>query len=115
MKFSSRDSWKISMDKIDIAVIGAGAVGLAIAAEIADGQKSIFVLEKEPDFGKHTSSRNSEVIHAGIYYKPGSLKANLCIEGNALLYETCEKNNIACKKLTKIIVATSEGQIGDLY
>lgn len=103
------------MDKIDIAIIGAGAVGLAIAAEIADLKKSIFVLEKEPDFGKHSSSRNSEVIHAGIYYKPGSLKANLCIEGNPLIYEICEKNNIAYKKITKIIVATSEGQISNLY
>lgn len=103
------------MDRIDIAIIGAGVIGLSVAAEIADGQKSIFVLEKEPDFGQHGSSRNSEVIHAGIYYKPGSLKANLCIEGNALLYEICEKNNIPCKKITKIIVATSEGQISDLY
>jgi L-2-hydroxyglutarate oxidase LhgO len=103
------------MDKIDIAIIGAGTIGLAIAMEIADGQKNIFVLEKEPDFGKHTSSRNSEVIHAGIYYRPGSLKANLCIEGNALLYEICERNNIAYKRIAKIIVATSEGQIGDLY
>lgn len=103
------------MDKIDIAIIGAGVVGLAVAAEVSDGQKSIFVLEREPDFGKHTSSRNSEVIHAGIYYKPGSLKANLCIEGNALIYEICEKNNIAYKKITKIIVATSEKEVGDLY
>jgi L-2-hydroxyglutarate oxidase LhgO len=103
------------MDKIDIAIIGAGAVGLAIAAEIADSKKSVFVLEKEPDFGKHTSSRNSEVIHAGIYYRPGSLKANLCIEGNVLLYEICEKNSISYKKIAKIIVATSEGQISDLY
>ena len=105
----------MEVDKIDIAIIGAGVVGLAVAAEISDGQKNIFVLEKEPDFGQHTSSRNSEVIHAGIYYKPDSLKARLCIEGNALLYKICEKNNIACKKINKIIVATSEGQISDLY
>lgn len=103
------------MDKIDIAIIGAGVVGLAVAAEVSDGQKSVFVLEKEDSFGKHTSSRNSEVMHAGIYYKPASLKANLCIEGNSLIYEICEKNNIPYKKITKIIVATSEGQISDLY
>ena len=103
------------MDKIDIAIIGAGAVGLAVAAEVSDGQKSVFVLEKEDNFGKHTSSRNSEVIHAGIYYKPESLKANLCIEGNALIYEICEKNSIHYKKISKIIVATSEKEIGDLY
>jgi len=103
------------MDKIDVAIIGAGAVGLAVAAEIADGSKSVFVIEKEPDFGKHTSSRNSEVIHAGIYYKPDSLKAKLCIEGNALIYEICEKNSIPYKKITKIIVAESEREIGDLY
>jgi len=103
------------LEKIDIAIIGAGVVGLAIAAEVSDGQKSVFVLEKEDSFGKHTSSRNSEVIHAGIYYKPASLKANLCIEGNALVYEICGKNNIAYKKITKIIVATSEKEVGDLY
>lgn len=103
------------MDKIDIAIIGAGVVGLAVAAEVSDGKKSVFVLEKEADFGRHTSSRNSEVIHAGIYYRPQSLKANLCIEGNALVYEICEKNNIPYKKITKIIVAVSEGQISDLY
>jgi len=103
------------MDKIDIVVIGAGAVGLAIAAEIADNKKSIFVLEKEDNFGKHTSSRNSEVIHAGIYYMPDSLKAKLCIEGNSLVYQICQENNIAHKRITKIIVATSEGQITDLY
>jgi len=103
------------MDKIDITIIGAGVVGLAIAAEASDGQKSVFVLEKEDNFGKHTSSRNSEVIHAGIYYKPESLKANLCIEGNALIYETCEKNNIPYKKIGKIIVGISEKEISDLY
>lgn len=103
------------MDKIDIAIIGAGVVGLAIAAEVSDGHKSVFVLEKEEAFGKHTSSRNSEVIHAGIYYKPQSLKANLCIEGNALIYEICEKNNIPYKKISKIVVAISEKEVGDLY
>jgi len=103
------------MEKIDIAVIGAGIVGLAIAAEVSNGEKSVFALEKEDTFGKHTSSRNSEVIHAGIYYKPASLKANLCIEGNALIYEICEKNNIPYKKISKIIVASTESQISDLY
>lgn len=103
------------MDKIDIAIIGAGVVGLAVAAEVSGAGRSVFVLEKEDSFGKHTSSRNSEVIHAGIYYKPESLKANLCIEGNALIYEICEKNNIAYKKISKIIVATSEKEISDLY
>ncbi len=102
------------MDKIDTAIIGAGVVGLSVAAEMADGKKSVFVLDKEPSFGQHTSSRNSEVIHAGIYYQPGSLKARLCIEGNALLYEIAKNALIPYKKISKIIVATNVHEIDEL-
>lgn len=106
------------MDKVDITIIGAGVVGLAIANRLSSHDKDIFVLEKENSFGKGISSRNSEVIHAGIYYPSGSLKAKTCVEGNRLLYEICQVNNIPFKKLGKLIVATNKqeaSQIENLY
>ncbi len=100
--------------EIDIAIIGAGVVGLATAREIAKDKKEVFVFEKNRTFGLETSSRNSEVIHAGIYYPEDSLKAKLCIEGKILLYKLCDKHNIAYKNTGKIIVATDENEIGYL-
>jgi L-2-hydroxyglutarate oxidase LhgO len=97
--------------EVDVAIIGAGVIGLAIAHEIAQGKKEIFVFERNRTFGLETSSRNSEVIHAGIYYPENSLKAKLCVEGKNLLYELCNKHNIACKRCGKIIVATDENEI----
>jgi L-2-hydroxyglutarate oxidase LhgO len=97
--------------EIDIAIIGAGVVGLATAREIAQEKKGVFVFEKNRMFGLETSSRNSEVIHAGIYYPEDSLKAKLCIEGKSLLYELCDKHNIAYKKSGKVIVAVDENEI----
>jgi L-2-hydroxyglutarate oxidase LhgO len=97
--------------EIDVAVIGAGVIGLAIAREIAQGKKEVFVFEKNRTFGLETSSRNSEVIHAGIYYPEDSLKARLCLEGKNLLYELCDRHNIACKKCGKIVVAADEDEI----
>ena len=91
--------------EIDIVIVGAGVVGLAIAAELAPSNHSIFVFEKNRTFGLETSGHNSEVIHAGIYYPKDSLKAKFCLEGNPLLYEICEKYKIVCKRLSKIIVA----------
>lgn len=102
------------MEKVDIIVIGAGVVGLAIAAEIAQAGREVYVIERHSTFGQETSSRNSEVIHAGIYYPPGTLKAKTCVEGNALIYELCEKNNIAHKKIGKLIVATSQSEVEQL-
>jgi L-2-hydroxyglutarate oxidase LhgO len=96
--------------EVDVAVIGAGMIGLATACEIAQGNKEVFVLEKNRTFGLETSSRNSEVIHAGIYYPEDSLKAELCIEGKNLLYELCDKHNIAYRRCGKIIVAADEGE-----
>ncbi|MFA6281674.1 MAG: NAD(P)/FAD-dependent oxidoreductase [Candidatus Omnitrophota bacterium] len=93
------------MEKVDIAIIGAGVVGLAIAERLSGANCSLYVLERNPCFGQETSSRNSEVIHAGIYYPTGSLKARLCVEGNRLLYELCVKNEIPHKKIGKFIVA----------
>jgi len=97
--------------EIDVAIIGAGVVGLATAREIAQEKKGIFVLEKNRTFGLETSSRNSEVIHAGIYYPEDSLKAKLCVEGKSLLYKLCDKHNIAYKKTGKVIVAADENEI----
>jgi len=97
--------------EIDVAIIGAGVIGLATAREIAQEKKGVFVFEKNRTFGLETSSRNSEVIHAGIYYPEDSLKAKLCVEGRSLLYKLCDKHNIAYKKTGKIIVAAAENEI----
>jgi len=95
---------------IDVAIIGAGVIGLATASQIAQGKKQVFVFEKNRAFGLETSSRNSEVIHAGIYYPEDSLKARLCVEGKRLLYDLCERYNIACRKCGKIIVAADDNE-----
>jgi L-2-hydroxyglutarate oxidase LhgO len=100
--------------EIDVAIIGAGVIGLATAREIAQAKKEVFVLEKNRTFGLETSSRNSEVIHAGIYYPEDSLKTKLCVEGKSLLYELCDRHNIAYKKSGKIIVAASKNETTEL-
>lgn len=102
------------MDEARITIIGAGVIGLAIAARLAGICDDVVVLEKNDSYGRETSSRNSEVIHAGIYYPPGSLKAGLCVEGARLLYEYCDKHSIAYKRLGKFIVATAEQGTGVL-
>ena len=102
------------MEKIEITVIGAGVVGLTTGLELSKAHKDIFIIEKNSTFGQETSSRNSEVIHAGIYYPKDSLKAETCVEGRGLLYEFCAKNNIAHKKIGKLIVATQESELADL-
>ena len=80
--------------EFDAVVIGAGVVGLAIANELCDDFENVLVLDKESNFGQHVSSRHSGVIHSGIYYKPGSLKARLCVQGNELIYDFATKNKI---------------------
>lgn len=102
------------MTDIDITIIGAGVVGLATAKELSEKYKNIVVVERRSSFGQETSSRNSEVIHSGIHYPPGSLKANLCVEGNRMLYDICDKNDIGYEKLGKLTVATDEEEIGIL-
>jgi L-2-hydroxyglutarate oxidase LhgO len=97
-----------------ITIIGAGVVGLAIASELSKTYKNIIVLERLNSFGQETSSRNSEVIHGGMYYTADSLKARLCVEGRHLLYEYCQKNNIPHKKTGKLIVATEKEEVADL-
>ena len=94
----------------DITIIGAGVIGLAIASALSQDEQNIFILEKNASHGMGISSRNSEVIHAGIYYPPGSLKAKLCIEGREQLYETCAKHNIPHRKIGKLIIASAASE-----
>ncbi len=101
------------MDKFAVCIDGAGVVGLAIAYKLASSKqlqgKDIVVVEREASFGQHTSSRNSEVIHAGIYYPTGSLKARLCVRGKELLYDHCQRHSVAHRQLGKFIVAEATG------
>lgn len=101
------------MDKIDVIIIGAGVVGLATAAELCRQFPGacIGVFDKEQQFGWHTSSRNSEVIHGGMYYPTGSLKAKLCVEGRHLLYEFCEQYQIPHQRIGKLIIAREDSEI----
>ena len=89
--------------KVDTVVIGAGAVGLAVAENLSKSGREVLVLESEDDFGKITSSRNSGVIHAGIYYPDNSLKSKFCVEGNKLLYNYCKKNHVPYENTEKLI------------
>jgi len=103
---------------IDIAIIGAGVTGLAIASEVARKGRDVYLLEKNDTFGQEQSSRSSEVIHAGIYYSPDSLKTRFCIEGNRLLYEMGDKYSIPCIMCGKIFIAGDDEEadmLEDLY
>lgn len=95
----------------DITIIGGGVIGLAIARTLASPDKQIFILEQEKQFGAGISSRNSEVIHAGIYYSSDSLKAKLCVSGKEQLYRYCQQRDIPHKKTGKLIVAQHAGEI----
>ena len=97
-------------DVVDTVVIGAGVVGLAIARELALLGREVIVLEKNRAVGEETSARNSEVIHAGIYYPPDSLKARLCVEGRQRLYDYCAEKGVAHRRCGKLIVAVHEAQ-----
>lgn len=99
---------------VDCVVIGAGVVGLAAARALAKCGREVLVLEAASRIGSITSSRNSEVIHAGIYYPKGSLKAHACVEGKKMLYEYCKSHNVPFRNCGKIIVATSEEQVPTL-
>jgi L-2-hydroxyglutarate oxidase LhgO len=99
------------MDRADCVVIGAGVVGLAIARELAIAGRDVLVLEAADAIGTHTSARNSEVIHAGLYYPPGSLKAQLCGEGRRALYAYCRERGVPHRQIGKIVVATDDSEI----
>ena len=102
------------MEELDAVVIGAGVVGLAVARELALAGREVVILEAEDAIGTHTSSRNSEVIHAGIYYPKGSLKAKTCVAGKELLYEYCVAHGVPHQRAGKLIVASDERQIAEL-
>jgi L-2-hydroxyglutarate oxidase LhgO len=103
------------MEKMDLTIIGAGIVGLAIAERLASESKEIILIERHDGFGRETSSRNSEVVHAGLYYPEKFLKSRLCVRGNPMLYELCAKAGIPHRKTGKVVVATSEEEIQKLH
>ncbi|MGE5087803.1 MAG: NAD(P)/FAD-dependent oxidoreductase [Candidatus Levyibacteriota bacterium] len=102
------------MDRVDSIVIGAGVVGLAVARELARASREVVVVEAAGAIGTVTSARNSEVVHAGIYYPPGSLKARLCVAGRERLYAYCAERGIAHRRVGKLIVATGGDQRPEL-
>jgi len=99
---------------VETIVVGAGVVGLAVARALAEAGHGVLVLEQHALIGSETSSRNSEVIHAGIYYPPGSLRATLCVRGKELLYRFCAENSVPHARCGKLLVATHEHQLPKL-
>ena len=104
----------MSVEQVDCVVIGAGVVGLAVARALALTGREVLVLEAEETFGTQTSARNSEVIHAGIYYPPGSLRAGLCVAGRQLLYDYCAARGVQHRRCGKLIVAANAAQVAEL-
>jgi len=102
------------LNDVDCIVIGAGVIGLAVARALARAGREVVILERERQFGMHTSSRNSEVIHAGIHYEPRSLKARLCVAGRDLLYRYSAERGIGHRRCGKFTVATAESQVATL-
>ena len=102
------------METLDCAVIGAGVVGLAIARQFAKSGRDVVILEAEDAFGTHTSARNSEVIHAGIYYASGTMKAKLCVPGRKALYQYCAEHDVKHRRIGKVIVACDESEVPGL-
>jgi L-2-hydroxyglutarate oxidase LhgO len=102
------------VEKVDCVIVGAGVVGLAIARELAATGRETIVIEAEASFGMGTSSRNSEVIHSGIYYPEGSLKAQLCVQGRGQLYAYAQSKNIVHNRVGKVIIAVTEQEIPSL-
>ena len=107
-------AWAGMTESIDCAVIGAGVIGLAVARELALRGREVIVIEADEAIGTGISSRSSEVIHAGIYYEPDSLKARLCVEGRERLYDYCARHGIDHRRCGKLIVAAEETEIAVL-
>src|ERR1700755_1206638 len=99
------------MDEVECVVVGAGVIGLAVARALALADSEVLVLEKAYTIGFETSSRNSEVIHGGLYYPKDSLKATACVEGRQRLYEYCAEHGVPHKAIGKLIVATSDDEV----
>ena len=104
------------MARFDVVVVGAGIVGLAVAREVSvrHPQLAVAVVEKEPGVAAHQTGHNSGVVHGGIYYRPGSLKARLCVEGARRMYEYCEEHRVAHRRCGKLVVAVREDELGRL-
>ncbi|HNW77826.1 MAG TPA: NAD(P)/FAD-dependent oxidoreductase [Candidatus Competibacteraceae bacterium] len=102
------------MERVDSVVVGAGVVGLAIARQLAKAGREVLILEAEASFGTQTSARNSEVIHAGIYYPSGSLKARLCVRGKDLLYAYCAARGIGHQRIGKLLIASDASELPKL-
>ncbi|MDJ0781704.1 MAG: NAD(P)/FAD-dependent oxidoreductase [Desulfosarcinaceae bacterium] len=100
--------------QIDTTIVGAGVIGLAVAARLSERRQPLFVVERNASFGQETSSRNSEVIHAGIYYPAGSLKARLCVRGREALYQRLEEARIPHRRCGKLLVATEAAEADQL-
>src|SRR5580700_6168284 len=105
----------IAIDRVNVLVIGGGVVGCAVARELSFRWGDVFLLEALPKLAMGASSRNSGVIHSGLYYAPGSLKAKHCVRGNQLTYEFCAAHNVAHRNTGKIVVASSPAESTALY
>jgi L-2-hydroxyglutarate oxidase LhgO len=104
----------LPMERVDCIVIGAGVIGLAVARRLALAGVETLLLERDAAPGTETSSRNSEVIHAGLYYSPGTLKARLCVQGRQQLYQYCDDRGVAHRRCGKLLVATSDAEVATL-
>src|SRR5215212_1428266 len=106
------------MERFDVAVVGGGILGTATAMALAQGAagkpRSVLVLEAEDRLAAHQSGHNSGVVHSGLYYKPGSLKARLCVEGAKALYRFCAEEGIACRRVGKLVIATRDEELAPL-
>ena len=102
------------MDQVDAVVVGAGVVGLAVGRALAQAGHEVVVLEAQAAIGQGVSSRNSEVIHSGLYYAPGSAKARLCVRGKDLLYALCASHGVDHRRCGKLTVANSDEEVAAL-